>query len=105
MKVAFTKQAILVRAPELPIPEETTTNTALVLADRPDLVEDLKEKTLKQQKLISDILQRKASEITYVDLASVEDFHSQLAKITSFVEKELFPNQGPAKQSFLLQIK
>ncbi|CAO3614020.1 unnamed protein product [Mucor hiemalis] len=79
MEVVFTKQAILVRTPEFPIAEKTTTNTALVLADRPDLVEDLKEKTLKQQKLISDLLHRKASEITYVDLASVEDFHSQLS--------------------------
>lgn len=76
------------------VPAENTT----VLADRFGLVEDMKEKTSKQEKLISDLIKRKISEISYDNLDEVEDLQTQLARIANHIENTLFPNKFPGKQ-------
>ncbi|KAG2232620.1 hypothetical protein INT48_001309, partial [Thamnidium elegans] len=90
-EVVFTKSSIIIRPVEVENKQENGPQVSVVLAEQPDIVEYLKEKTLKQKKIIMNLIERKASEISYDNLAEMEDFHVYLAGITSVVEKTLFP--------------
>lgn len=104
MEVAFTKRSVIIQpATYIPNTEHEVepvepVGDALVLADNPDLVKDMKEKSEKQLKLLHDMIKRKMNALSYDNLDEIEEFHLEIARTTSSLEKRLFPNQFPAKQ-------
>ncbi|KAI9333514.1 hypothetical protein BD770DRAFT_449164 [Pilaira anomala] len=79
-------------------PVEPVENTLVWLRD-PNLVEDLKWKSEKQLKLLYDMIKRKMDTLCYENMEEIEEFHLEIARTTSSLEKILFPDQFPAKQS------